>query len=291
MPLPGVILAGAPWIARIAAAVLARIKAASLLEWVAAGGSVVSLVDTLMEGDLKKQAGGIIVEEVAKRAGLNLDPDEPFGDASIAGALSAKIGITIRSVKDRAMIEEDIEDFAVGRVSEKLGFPIRSLRDPVMLRQDFEGAALAMVAQRTGIPFVPPAAGENLDAEAVKAQVLDWARAKIALEAAQSQAAAIAALSGNGVDFEAIAATLNGKLEAIESGDRVTAGRLALRCAETLVSESAAQLQRTAMGATKRTRRQLQLREAQQKFRAAHGNRQVYVPLAETMPDYSQPVP
>ena len=278
MPLPGVV-AAVPWIARIVAIVVARLKAATLLEWVVAGGSVASLVDTLMQGDLKRQAGGIIVEEVSKRAGLSLDPDDPFSDASIAGALSQKIGITIRSVKDKDLILEDVEGFAVGRVSEKLGIPIRSLRDPVMLRHDFEQAALVLVAQKTGIPIMPQSADEDLDIEAIKAQIEEWAIARANLRIAESQSAAIAALTGEGVDFEALAISLNSRLEAVGSADRVTAGKLALRCAENMVSESAASVQRVALGQSKRTRRQVQLREAQAKFRATHGNRQKYVPL------------
>ena len=243
----------------------------------------VSLTDTILTKivghDLKAEAFAAIVEEVAAKTGLELDPHDPFSDASMAAALSGRMGITIRSVKNREMIIEDIEDFAVGRVSEKLGFTITTLRDPVRMRQDFEAAALNMIAEKTGIPFVPPAAGAEWSAEEIKSQVEDWARARIATDLSVSANDALAVLSSGGVDFESAAAAMNEKLDLIESGDRVTAKRLALHVAESLVQQSAAQFQKTAMNVSKKSRRQLQLREAQRKFRRAHGNRQVYVPL------------
>lgn len=271
------------WIIKMIALVVSRFKTLSTAEkfGVLTGG--MSLTDTIITKivghDLKAEAFAVVVEEVAEKTGLALDPQDPFSDASLAAALSGRMGITIRSVKNREMIVEDIEDFAVGRVSEKLGFTITTLRDPVRMRQDFESAALNMIAEKTGIPFVPPAAGAEWSVEEIKSQVEDWARARIATDLSVSANDALAVLAGGGVDFESAAAAMNEKLELIESGDRVTAKRLALHVAESLVQQSAAQFQKTAMSVSKKSRRQLQLREAQRKFRMAHGNRQVYVPL------------
>lgn len=274
------------WVIKLIVSIVARFSTLSTAEkfGVLTGG--MSLTDTILTKiighDLKGEAFAAIVEEVATRTGLALDPQDPFSDASLAGALSQRMGVTIRSVKDREMIVEDIEDFAVGRVSEKLGFQITTLRDPVRMRQDFENAALLMISEKTGIPFAVPTDGGALSVADIKSQVEDWARAKIATEMAGSATAALGALSAEGVDFESVAAEMNGKLEALGSLERVTEKGLALKIAESLVQQSAAQFQATAMGVSKKSRRTLQVREAQRKFRARHGNRQQYVPLGMT---------
>lgn len=271
------------WLVKIFVALVARFKMLTTAEKVGLIGGAMSLSDTIIQKivghDLKAEAFKLVVEEVAEKTGLALDPSDPFSDASLAGALSQRMGVTIRSVKDRDMIVEDIEDFAVGRVSEKLGFTITTLRDPVRMRQDFEAAALAMITEKTGIPFVAPADGGAFSVDDIKSQVEDWARAKITTELSGSAAAALEALGGAGVDFESVAAEMNGKLKALGSLQTVSAKGLALKVAENLVSASVEKLHATAIGSSKKSRRILQLREAQRKFRAAHGNRQIYVPL------------
>lgn len=267
---------------KILIGLVARFRALSLAEKAGLLTGGMSLADTVITKiighDLKKEAFAAIVEEVVGRTGMQLDPEDPFSDASMAGALSQRTGITIRSVKDREMIVEDIEEFAVGRVSEKLGFTISTLRDPVRMRQDFEAAALAMLTQKTGIPFQPPEDGAY-SVEDIKSQVEDWARARISIELSNRATQALEVLGGAGADFEALAAEMNGKLAALGSEQTVSAKGLALKVAESLVSSSVETLNATAIGASKKSRRRLQLREAQRKFRAAHGNRAVYVPL------------
>lgn len=245
-----------------------------------------SLTDTILTKivghDLKAEVLAVIVGEVAAKTGLQLDPAEPWSDASIAGALSQRTGIPIRSVKDRAMILEDIDDYAAGRVSEKLGYRISTFRDPVRMRADFDQAALAVLTAKTGIPFSPLAEGEALTAASIKDQIKDWARAELMLEMQGKAGEALAALGGPDVDFEALAAEMNGKLEALGSLERVTAGRVAMRVAESLVRESVSRFETTAADGSKRDRRAAQLRAAQRKFRATHGNRVQYVPLGMT---------
>jgi len=46
-----------------------------------------------------------------------------------------------------------------------------------------------------------------------------------------------------------------------------------------MVKTSVEKLQVRASGMTKKSRRSLQVRAAQQRFRSLHGNRQIYVPL------------
>lgn len=277
MPLPGVVVV-VPWVARIVAMVVARLKAATLLEWVAAGGSIASLVDTLMQGDLKRQAGEVITEEVAKRAGLNLDPDDPFSDASLAGAIGEKMGFTLRSVRDRAMIAEDLEAYALGVVAQKTGYTLRSVHDPVIIKADIERIGLALLSQRLGIPVGVLEAGEEIDVATIKQNLLTWAKAELMAEVNAEVAIRANELIGAG-NLEQVAASLNSKLAEAGSIENVTGRQIAVRCASQMAATAVADYGKLATSMSKRSRRQLQLRDAQQKFRAKHGNRQKYVPL------------
>lgn len=262
--------------ARLVAMLIARIKGLGFLEW----AGIASLVDTILTYDVKQQAFALVVEFAAKGAGLQLDPNDPFSDASMSAAVSQKTGIPLRSLKDQTIIMQDLDDYAAARASEKLGFQISTFRDPARARADFEAAALQVIALKTGIPFAPGPEGFTVDG--IKSQVLDWARPQLAIELSGNAGLALQTLAGEGVDFEALAAEMNGKLKAIGSGETVTAGRIAVHVAESIVKTSAQALQVTAAGLSKKSRRALQVRAAQQKFRAAHGNRQRYVPLGMT---------
>ena len=276
-------------IATIAAMILTKIKAATLLEIIVAGGSLASLVDTIMAGGLKEQAEAIIIAEVANKAGLHLAEENPLSDASLAGAVGERLGVPIRSLRDRTMIEEDVDAYLAGRLSEKIGYQISSLRNTDRLRTDLEVAALGIVTAKTGIPLTPPAPGETLTPDAIKEQVKDWARAAIMAEAQEKGAAALELLSGPMADFEAVAEEMNRKLEVLGSENRVTATMLAMKVSETLVKESVPKFQRAAIVVGRRNRRQLQNRESQARFRQSHGNRNVYVPLGIEKPEY-QPI-
>lgn len=233
-----------------------------------------------MAPDLWGAVKAWIVAEAARLAGLQLDPDDPLSDASLAGAVTQKTGIPLRSLRDRDTVMEDIDDYAASRASEKLGFTISTFRNTTQARADFEAAALQVISLKTGIPFAP--GPEGFTVESIKSQVLDWARPQLAIELSGNAGMALQVLGGEGVDFEALAAEMNGKLQAIGSGETITAGRIAVHVAESMVKTSAQALQVTAAGLSKKSRRALQVRAAQQKFRAAHGNRQQYVPLGMT---------
>lgn len=227
--------------------------------------------------ELEDMVIGWIVGQVAARAGLVLDPADPFGDASMANAVAQKTGIPLRSLKDRAMIAEDIDSYAAERVSNAIGFKISTLKDPARAKSDFRTAALAVITERTGVPF--GSLGGDASPEDIKIAVEDWARARFVTGLMSDAAAALENLSGPGADFESVAQAMNSKLEAAGSINRVTASKLALEVAEGLVSGSVARYHATALSVSKKERRSLQVRAAQQKFRSLHGNRQKYVPL------------
>lgn len=219
------------------------------------------------------------VEQAAFYAGLNLDPENPWSDASIAGAVGQKVGIPFRSFKDPDMIREDLDSFAVGLISAKSGYQVRSIQNVSMLKEDFLQIGTAELSARLGLPAgVMPGPGAVFDPVEIRAQLLTWAKAELMAQVNENVGIGVADVLA-AADLEGTAAELNSRLVALGSVENVTARQLAVRIANEMATAAVVDYQRVALGASKRSRRQESLRAAQAKFRAAHGNRQVYVPL------------
>lgn len=232
-----------------------------------------------MKREIEEAILGWLVSYAAQKAGLTLDANDPLSDASLSGAVSERLGFTVRTLKDKASLAEDLEDHATALISQRAGYQIHSVRNVAVLRNDLEQIGCAILSQRLGIPAgVLPSDGEVFDAPAIKGRLLSWAKAEILQNASGEISGMIADIQGF-TDFESLAAEMNGKLEALGSVEQVSARKLALMVANRMATNAVADYGRVASGMSKRTRRQLQLRDAQRKFRAAHGNRQQYVPL------------
>lgn len=260
---------------------LARIKVMGFLEW----AGVASLVDTILTYDVKQQMFQLVCEYAAVGAGLQLDPTDPFSDASLSGAVSERIGVPIRSLKNKEMIKEDMGNAAAAMASEKSGYKIRSLTDVAVMRQDLERIGCALLTAKLGLPAgVLPGEGEDINPAAVRERLLLWAKAELAVEL-NDQVAFGAKEIEEGVyryELSQLADMINSRL-AVGSGgggfDPVTARQIAVKLATDISVDAVANFQRSAMSARKRTRRQEQLRAAQERFRRSHGNRQQYIPL------------
>lgn len=227
---------------------------------------------TLWE-DIKKA----IVKEALERGGLELNPDDPFSDASLSNALSLRTGVTIRTLKDKDSIREDIETYALDLMQQKTGYTITTLRDVERMKYDFMVIGLAIVQQKTGIPLTPPAYGEPW-ADVIKANVEDWARAKVQTEMAAQVGTALAAIEAHG-DLEGIVGRMNTRLADIGSIQTLNVRQLAMEVAEGLASSAVDRFQLAASGVKTRSRRSEQLRAAQRRFRERWGNRSTYNPV------------
>lgn len=232
--------------------------------------------------ELKNLILGFVVEQAATRAGLRLDPDDPFSDASMATAVGERVGVPIRSLKDRAMIREDLDGFAASLISEKSGFRVSSVQNVAVLKADLQRIGCALIAERVGLPVgVLPGDGEELDGALVKERILTWAKAELSVRMTEEAGARLAEIQGL-ADVEGLADELNGKLAALGSDKLVTARRLAVDLAGRMATDAVADFGKLAVVMTKRSRKQELNRAAQAKFRAAHGNREKYVPLGMT---------
>jgi hypothetical protein len=232
--------------------------------------------------ELKNMLVGWVIEQAATRAGLALNPDDPFSDSSLAGAVSARIGIPVRSLRDPAMVREDLENFTVALVSEKSGYQISSVTNPAALRADLQRIGAAIAAEKIGLP-VGMLDGDPADfsGDEIKERVLAWAKAEIMLRATEKAGPLLAELVES-ANIEDVAAELNGRLAALGSTETIDALKLANKLAVGMATDAVAGFGKVAVKMTKRSRRQELNRAAQDKFRRVHGNRQKYVPIGMT---------
>jgi hypothetical protein len=236
--------------------------------------------------DLWGEIKAAVVAEVAERSGLGLDPVDPFSDASIANAVSVRIGVPLRSVVDQGMIREDVDAYLAGLVSQKSGYTISSVTNIAALRSDLERVGAAIITERTGIPLGSVGA---FDPVGVREQILAWAKAELMANVGGEAGLAVEEIINAG-GIEAVASDLNSRLSNIGSIESVTARQLAVKAVEKLASDAVVSFGRDWGSMDKATRKRLLNRSAQAKFRAAHGNRQQYVPLGWTG-TYTPPVP
>lgn len=244
-----------------------------------AAGGLVALVSETSVAELWDRLKVLIVAEVARVSGLQLDPDDPFTDASMAGAVGQKISVPLRSLKNMAMIREDLDGYATELISSKSGYTVRSVQNVAMLKEDFLRIGAAELSARLGLPAgVMPSPGAVFDAGDVRAQLLLWAKAELMAEVSSEASIKAADILG-AVDLEATAAGLNARFDAKGLIDYVSAKQIAVRIASEMATDAIVEFQRFAINGSKKSRRRELLRAAQAKFRAAHGNRQKYVPL------------
>lgn len=245
-----------------------------------------SLTDTILTKivghDLKQEAFRAIVEETAQRTGLQLDPADPFSDASLSGAVGQRIGVPLRSLKNAETIKEDLEAYALQVISQRSGYELHSVTDVAILRADFQRIACAMLTEKLQLPVgVFPDGDGEIDPAAVRENLLAWAKAELANRVEWEVGYSLDEIKQIG-DIETLAAELNGRLAAVGSDQVVTARQIALHVSNKMAVQSIADYGRVSQDIAKATRRQLQLRAAQARFRAKNGNRQKYVPLGMT---------
>lgn len=225
--------------------------------------------------DLKELLLGYVVDYAARYAGLELDAADPISDASFSHAVSLRVGFPIRSLKDRAMIQEDLDGFAAALISQKSGFVVRSVKDVDVLKQDLERVALAVLSQQVGIPLGSVGnSGFGLDPVEIKQQILVWAKAQLLADIRSGVQVEALELASWG-DMDALVNVINSRAE----NGEVSVHGVALNIADKLAVEAVGDYQKVVVGMTKRARRQESLRAAQAKFRRLHGVRQKYVPL------------
>lgn len=134
-----------------------------------------------------------IVAEGLRLAGVQLDKNDPLSDASLANALSMRVGFTIRTLKDQAMIEEDLLEAASLKIEERTGVRFNNLRDPEQIKADATTWGVGRLAAETGIYLSNP-----LDVLAVKDDLMTWGKQQAMSRVASDLSAALGLQDGEG---------------------------------------------------------------------------------------------
>ncbi|MBS1188798.1 MAG: hypothetical protein H6R10_590 [Rhodocyclaceae bacterium] len=79
--------------------------------------------------------------------GVMLDPNDPFSDASLSGALSQILGVPVASVRDREALKDALKRAVTLRLSQETGVQFRDVFDRALLRQDVVRAIGARSSQ------------------------------------------------------------------------------------------------------------------------------------------------
>jgi hypothetical protein len=226
--------------------------------------------------ELKRLIYSHVVEYAAHYAGLNLDPDDPISDASFSAAVSERVGFQIRTLKDRAMIEEDLEGFALQLIEQRSGYHLSSLRDVEALKGDVKRIGLQYVSAQVGIPLT--GLEGDITPDVIKGQLLAWGKAQLLAHIGEESGVLVEEIVTAG-GLEAVAQSLNSRLAAMGSREVVTARQFALKMAGNMATKAVEEYGKVAIVLDKKSRRRELNRSYQAKFRRNHGNRQKYVPL------------
>lgn len=239
-------------------------------------------VDFLAEGGIEEWWRDVqqeVARHVLQKTGLELHERDPFSDASLSDAFGKRVGITIRTLRDKKQLEEDVLAGASQKLGDKTGLYLSNLKDKEAIQKDVLNFASGKVMERTGIPI-----SDITDIEKTKVEVKEWAITQAYSYMASDAKVAEGMFSAAGVDVDTIVSHLNGQLKEKDGAQAVNTKSVLGALVQTgLLQQLARVAGKVAIAATK-TRRQAQLAAASQRFREKHGNRQVYVRVADPMP-------
>lgn len=96
----------------------------------AAVARVAALIGPAVGAVLAKYLQHVQLQDVA------LDGDRPFSDESLSNALSQVLGVPVRSIKDREALREAFKAAVNKEVSATVGYPFENIFDKSLLRRD-----------------------------------------------------------------------------------------------------------------------------------------------------------
>lgn len=266
MPLPVMgAAAAAAWLARFAAAKKG---------WMIFGAGVGAGVAGLDLEKIKGEVYELVVTAAARFAGLSLDPNDPLSDASFAAAISEKLGVPIRSLKNEAMLREDMASYAALLLNQKTGVELTNPTDPTAIKLDLMRFGGALISERTGIPLT-----DVTDPERVKEDVRDWAVTAMYAQMAKDATFASDELQKAGVDIGAIVAQVNAENISRDGARPVEKKAMVMAVLQSSITQHIVRMGTKILKDKIKTKRQLQMARASERFRERHGNRMQYVPI------------
>lgn len=267
MPLPAAALI--PLVVGLVQQAVAYIGRVGLTRLLTGGVLASEVVSTAVTGDpaaLLKESEKVAARLVEYHSGIKLHEDDPFSGNSLGSAVTQKSGVPIRNVYDKDGIREDLEHYALDQFSLKTGYQLSSLRDPERIKADVVAIGISILEEKVGIPLTTIMSDEDPKQALIEyftPMVIDRITKEVEARdiTAESLIAAIQAKTGAQFTKRQINKALNSKL--IQQSLQYIA-------------------KKRQKGAD--TRRRLQNRAAQTRFRAKHGNRSRYVRVGEDRP-------
>jgi len=239
------------------------------------GGEYLSALATGDAGALTKtmlKAAAVVVEY---ETGIKLDDEDPFGGNSMGNAVTQKSGVPIRNLYDKEGVREDLEHFALDQFSLKTGYQLSSLRDPGRIKADVVAIGISIMEERMHFPLT-----QIMTEEDPKQALIEYFTPLV-----------IDRITKEVESRDITAESLIGALQA-KTGAKFTKRQINKALNSKLIQQSLQYIaKKRQKGAD--TRRRLQNRAAQARFRAKHGNRTKYVRLSDgpVKPAAVQPVP
>lgn len=232
-----------------------------------------------MKQEIERMILDWVVSYAAHKSGLKLNEDDPLSDASLCNAFGERTGVTIRTLKDKNLIKEDLNNYAAQLISSKSGFVVHSVTNVEVLKNDLLRIGAAEMTVRLGLPVgVMPGDGELFDAVEVKKRLMLWAKAEMLADMSNDVNLSLDEIRAMG-NIDALANDLNTRLTVAKIDKVVTGRQIAVSVANGMAEKAVVEYQSYVLSASKLDRKRVLNRAAQAKFRAAHGNRQRYIPL------------
>lgn len=242
----------------------------------AAVAAVVSMIktgdSTSLLREVERAKNKAIKDIVEGKTGMILDENDPLSDASLSAALSERSGIAISTVVDVNRLAADLAAHASGMIEDKTGVHLSNLLSVEQVKSDVVSYATGKVKERTGLDIE---GAQTFDA--IQARITEHVAGKLLdLVADRINAAAM--------DFAQPSATLDELLAMVYRASEAKSIKprdVGLGTAASLVVAAYARQSVPLKRRVDALRRRAQNRNAQRRFRAAHGNRMRYNPVAD----------
>lgn len=241
----------------------------------AIGGEYLSALATGDAGALTKtmlKAAAVVVEY---ETGIQLDDEDPFGGNSMGNAVTQKSGVPVRNLYDKEGVREDLEHFALDQFSLKTGYQLSSLRDPERIKADVVAIGISIMEERMHFPLT-----QIMTEEDPKQALIEYFTPLVIDRITKE-------VESRDINAESLIVAIQAK-----TGAKFTKRQINKALNSKLIQQSLQYIaKKRQKGAD--TRRRLQNRAAQARFRAKHGNRTKYVRLSDgpVKPAAVQPVP
>jgi hypothetical protein len=210
--------------------------------------------------------------------GVELDRDAPLSDKSLCGAIKSKTGLTLRTIRNKQKIGQDVERWAFAELESRTGLRVRDIRDAKKTKEDVLRFASPIVADLTGIPLSDLSDKDKVGVE-VFAYLKDRALVLLAQDMSKIKKYVASALGEIGTTLDDMARLVVEKGGYDEAGVprvRADAETVALAIVANALVKADKRRRNEALPELKVARRKEQLRMGLKRFRERHGHRMTY---------------